>query len=81
VQQSSTDSDAVRAQEIPVVTKRLSLTETSVQNLLIARIKSLLHTSMQKRSNCHGVTVTMSDMNTVQKIQKNKRFNENLILQ
>jgi len=29
------------------LTKRLSLTETSVQNLLTARAKSLLHTSKQ----------------------------------
>jgi len=28
-----------------------------------------------------GVTVTMSNMKTVQKIQKDKMFNENLILQ
>jgi len=40
-------SAAVRAQQIPMVTKRLSLTETSVQNLLTARAKSLLHTSKQ----------------------------------
>ena len=65
-------SDTVRAQQIglPMVTKRLSLTETSVQNLLTARAKSLLHTSKQKRLNCHDVTVTMSDiLNTVQKRQ------------
>ena len=40
-------SDTVQAQQIPMVTKRLSLTETSVQNLLTARVKSLLHTSKQ----------------------------------
>jgi len=40
-------SAAVRAQQIPVVIKRLSLTETSVQNLLTARAKSLQHTSKQ----------------------------------
>ena len=28
--------------------------------------------------NCHGVTVTMSDMNTVQKIQEEKIFNETI---
>jgi len=61
-----------------MVTKRLSLTETSVQNLMTARAKSMLHTSKKKRSNCHGVTVTMSGMNTVLKIQKDKMFNETL---
>jgi len=30
---------------------------------------------------CHSVAVTMSDMKTVQKIQKDKIYNENLILQ
>jgi len=44
VQQSS---DTVWAQQIPVVAKRLSLSETSVQNLVTARAKSLLHTSKQ----------------------------------
>jgi len=61
-----------------MVTKRSSLTETSVQNLLTARAKSLLHTSKKKRLNCHGLTVTTSDMNTVQKIQKEKIFIETL---
>ena len=32
-----------------MVTKRLSLTETSVQNLLTAKAKSLLHTSKKKK--------------------------------
>ena len=68
------------AQQIPMVSKRLSLTETSAQNLT-ERAKSLLHTSKQKGLNCHVVTVTMSDMNTVQKIKKDKIFDENLILQ
>jgi len=30
---------------------------------------------------CYDVTATISDMKTVQKIQKDKIFNENLILQ
>ena len=55
-----------------MVTKILSLTETSVQNLLTARAKSLLHTSKKKRLNCHDVTATMSDRNTVQKMQNTK---------
>jgi len=33
--------------KIPIVTRRSSLTETFVQNLLIARAKSFLHTSKQ----------------------------------
>jgi len=47
---------------------------------LTARAKSLLHTSKKekKKLNCHGVTVTMSDMNTVQKIQEEKIFNETI---
>jgi len=41
-------SDTEQEQQIPMVTKRLSLTETSVQNLLTARAKSLLNTSKKK---------------------------------
>jgi len=44
VQQSS---DTVRVQQMPMVAKRLSLTETSAQNLLTSRAKSILHTSKQ----------------------------------
>jgi len=44
VQQSS---DTVRVQQMPMVAKRLSLTETSAQNLLTLRAKSILHTSKQ----------------------------------
>jgi len=64
-----------------VVAIILSLTETSVQNLLTASAESLLHASKKKRLKCRSVTVTMSDMNTIQKIQKDKIFNESLILQ
>jgi len=46
-QPSAAVSDTVRAQQIPMVTKGLSLTEASVQNLLTARAKSLLRTSKQ----------------------------------
>jgi len=49
-----------------MVTKRLSLTETFVLNLLTARDKSFLHTSKQfnKRLKCYDVTVTkISNMN------------------
>jgi len=35
----------------------------------------------KKRLTCHGVAATMSDTNTVQKIQKDKIFDENLISQ
>jgi len=67
-------SAAVQAQQIPMLTKRLSLTETSVQNLLTARAQGLNHyytLQINKRLKCHGVTVT-SDMNTVQKYKKTK---------
>ena len=59
-----------------MVTKKLSLTETSVQNLLTPRAKSSLHTSEQyyKRFKSHGVTATVSGMKTVQKIWKDKIF-------
>jgi len=74
-------SAAVRAQQIPMVTKGLSLTETSVQNLLTARANHYYTLQSNKTLKCHGVTVTTSDMNTVHKIQRDKIFNENLILQ
>jgi len=50
-----------------MVTKRLSLTETSVLDLLTA-LQGLNHyytLQSNKRLKCHGVTVTMNDMNTV----------------
>ena len=67
-----------------MVTTRLSLTETSVQNPLTARAKSLLHTSssMQYKvevARCYCYN-EWHELNTVQKIQKDKICNENLIL-
>jgi len=42
-QLSAESSDTVQAQQIPMATKRSTLSETSVQRLLTARAKSLLH--------------------------------------
>ena len=55
-----------------MVTKRLSLSETPLQNLLTARAKSLLHPSkhyyMVEVPWCYG----NSNMKTVQEIQRDK---------
>jgi len=48
-QPSAAVSDTVPAQQIPMISKRLSLTETPLQNLLTTRAKSLLHTSKQEK--------------------------------
>ena len=72
-------SAAVQVQQIPMVTKRLSLTDL----YKIYWLQGLNHyytLQSNERLKCHGVTVTTSDMNTVQKIQ-DKIFNENLMLQ
>ena len=60
-----------------ICTKSINLLTAS------ARAKLLLAYTLQSNKvlKCHGVAVTMSDMKTVQKIQKDKIFNENLILQ
>jgi len=73
VQQSS---DRVRAQQIPIVTKRLSLTETSV-GYKIYWLQRLSYYTLQsnKMLKYYGVTVTMSDMNEDRpKMQKDKIF-------
>ena len=62
-----------QVQQLPMVTIRLYLIETPVQNLLTARAKSLLHTSQQIKEGWssekyRGVT----DMKSVHKTQKDK---------
>ena len=74
-------SDIVRVQQQPMVTKRLSLSETPLQNLLTARAKSLLHPSKHYYMVEVPWCYCNSNMKTVQKIQKDKLFNENLVSQ
>jgi len=64
-----------------MVTKRLSVTETPLQNPLTARAKSLLHPSKQYYKVEVPWSYSNSDMKTVQKIQKDKIFNENVVSQ
>ena len=67
-------SNTIQVQQLLMATKRWSVTETPLQNLLTARVKSLLHPLKQyckvevPRCYCN------SDMKTVQKIQKDKIF-------
>jgi len=74
-------SDTVRVQQLPTVTTRLSLSETPLQNLLTARAKSLLHPSKHYYKVEVPWCYCNSNMKTVQKIQKDKLFNENLVSQ
>jgi len=82
--QQKESSDTVWAQQMPVVTKRLfvSLTEISVRNLLNARTKSLLglHTSVQKKVELPWCYCNNEWHEYRPNIQKDKIFNENLIL-
>ena len=64
-----------------MVTKRLSLSETPLQNLLTARAKLLLHPSKHYYKVEVPWCYCNSNMKTVQKINKDKLFNENLISQ
>jgi len=57
------------------------VTETPLQNPLTARAKSLLHPSKQYYKVEVPWSYSNSDMKTVQKIQKDKIFNENVVSQ
>ena len=62
-------------------TKRLSLSETPLQNLLTARAKSLLYPSKHYYKVEVPWCYCNSNMKTLQKIQKDKLFYENLVSQ
>ena len=61
-----------------MVSIRLSLTETYVQNQLAASVKSLLHTSKQYKVEVPWCCCN-NDMKSLQKMQKDKIFIENFI--
>jgi len=74
-------SDTVRVQQLPMATKRLSLSETPSQNLLTARDKSILRPSKHYYKVEVPWCYCNSNMKTVQKIQKDKLFIENFVSQ
>ena len=76
IQPSAAAFSTVHAQQIPSngYPKDYHWLKDLLQSLRIARLKSLLAYTLQtnERLNCRGVTVTMSDMDTVQKYKKAK---------